>query len=207
MPFLPWSPSIKSDYMIKHFSSIKKLASTPPPSVNFDGTWKNELTSSMTIKVVNGVVTGKYSTGVGAPQPGEEFDIVGFASGDLISFTVNFGVYGSLASWVGQHTVEGGLEVIKTMWLLTKNIPERWTPTFRPLSAEVKKDFPSLLASVFVCVVSVCASKNFREERTSRDSHCPSSLPVCCRVRVFTAAGGLTSSLCDSLAVGASRRD
>src|SRR6266487_4304849 len=80
-----------------------------------------------------------------------------------------------------------------------KAVQMRRTPTFRPLGAEVKKDFPSLLALVFVCAVSVCASKNFREERTSRDRHCPSSLPVFCRVRVFTAARGLTSSFFDPL--------
>ena len=45
----------------------------------------------------------------------------------------------------------------------------RWTPSFRPLGAEIKMDFRGLLSSVFVCVVSVCASKNFRKERTSRD--------------------------------------
>jgi hypothetical protein len=52
---------------------------------------------------------------------------------------------------------------------------------FRPLGAEIKMDFRGLLALVFVCVVSVCASKNFREERTSGAGHCPSSLPVFCR--------------------------
>ena len=55
----------------------------------------------MTIKVTGGKVTGKYRTGVGAPGPTEEFDLVGFASSDQIAFTVNFGKYGSLASWVG----------------------------------------------------------------------------------------------------------
>jgi hypothetical protein len=57
----------------------------------------------------------------------------------------------------------------------------RWTPMFRPLGAEIKMDFRRLLALVFVCVVSVCASKNFREERTSGAGHCSSSLPVFCR--------------------------
>ena len=114
--------------MIQHFSSVKKLASAPPPNVNFEGTWKNELTSDMTIQVVDGRVTGTYRTGVGEPDPAEEFDLVGFASGDQISFTVNFGEYGSLTSWVGQHTVENGTEVIKTMWLLSKNVPDQDEP-------------------------------------------------------------------------------
>ncbi len=110
--------------MIRHFSSISTPASAPAPSVNFDGTWKNELTSDMTIKVTAGKVTGKYRTGVGDPTPAEEFDLVGFAAGDQISFTVNFSKYGSLTSWVGQHTMEGGIGVIKTMWLLSRNVAD-----------------------------------------------------------------------------------
>ena len=77
------------------------------PNVNIDGTWKNELTSHMTIKVTGEQVTGKYRTGVGAPGPTEEFDFVGFASGDQISFTVTLGKYGSLTSWGGPAHYRG----------------------------------------------------------------------------------------------------
>jgi hypothetical protein len=114
--------------MIKHFSSISRPASASTPSVNFDGTWKNELTSDMTVQIAGERVTGKYRTGVGEPGPTEEFDLVGFVSGDQISFTVNFGKYGSLASWVGQLTTEGGSEVIKTIWLLSKNVADQDEP-------------------------------------------------------------------------------
>ena len=58
----------------------------------------------------------------------EEFDLVGFASGDLISFTVDFGKYGSLTSWCGQHTDSGTGAIIKTMWLLAKNVPDELEP-------------------------------------------------------------------------------
>ncbi len=112
--------------MIKHFSSISKTDSTSCP--NFEGTWKNQLSSDMTLTVVDGKVTGKYRTGVGAPTPAEEFELVGFTTCDQISFTVNFGKYGSLTSWVGQHTTDGGKEVIKTMWLLSENVPDSEEP-------------------------------------------------------------------------------
>jgi hypothetical protein len=116
--------------MIRHFSSISTPAAASPPSVNFDGTWKNELKSDMTIQVTAGKVTGKYRTGVGDPTPAEEFDLVGFAAGDQISFTVNFSKYGSLTSWVGQHTIDkNGIEVIMTMWLLSKNVADPDEPT------------------------------------------------------------------------------
>lgn len=111
--------------MIRHFSSIKSGIDAPGPTVNFNGTWRNELHSEMNLKVdANGHVTGKYKTGVGTPTPLEEFDLVGFASGDLLSFTVNFGQYASLTSWSGQHTEENGTEVIKTMWLLARNVKD-----------------------------------------------------------------------------------
>lgn len=51
----------------------------------------------MTLNVTStGNVTGKYSTAVGAPGTTEEFDLVGSVSGDLISFAVDFGKYGTL---------------------------------------------------------------------------------------------------------------
>ena len=111
--------------MLKHFSKISRPAAAPAPTVNFNGTWKNELESEMNLTVdAQGNVSGKYRTGVGAPGPVEEFSLVGFASGDLLSFTVNFGDYGSLTSWAGQHTVESGLEIIKTLWLLARNVKD-----------------------------------------------------------------------------------
>jgi Avidin family len=111
--------------MIRHFSSIKSVIGSSTPTINFNGTWRNELHSEMNLKIdAKGNVTGKYKTGVGTPAPSEEFDLVGFASGDLLSFTVNFGAYGSLTSWSGQHTNEKGTELIKTMWLLARNVKD-----------------------------------------------------------------------------------
>ena len=89
--------------------------------VDFAGVWKNQHGSEMTLKVNNGAVTGEYRTGVGQPPPVEKFPLVGFAAGDLLAFTVNFGKYGSLTAWAGQHTLESGREVIHTMWHLAKN--------------------------------------------------------------------------------------
>ena len=55
----------------------------------------------------------------------------------------------------------------------------RWTPSFRPLSAENKMDSRGLLSwlLLFVCR-SLCASNPFGKERASRAWHCPSSLSV-----------------------------
>jgi hypothetical protein len=116
--------------MIHTLSTIATPIDTPKPAVNFNGVWVNELGSKMDLSVAaEGKVTGIYQTAVGAPGKWEEFELVGFASGDLISFTVNFGKYGSLTSWCGQHTgdPQGGA-LIKTMWILAENVPDPQEP-------------------------------------------------------------------------------
>ena len=53
----------------------------------------------------------------------------------------------------------------------------RWTPTFRPLSAENKMDSRGPLSSLLLFVSrSLCASNPFGKERTSRAWHYPPSL-------------------------------
>lgn len=98
-------------------------------SVDFSGIWHNQHNSEMKLTVANnGMVTGKYQTGVGSPKPSEEFDLIGFVSGDQIAYVVNFGKYGSLTAWVGQHTLVAGAEKVRTLWQLTENIPDADEP-------------------------------------------------------------------------------
>lgn len=54
----------------------------------------------------------------------EEYPLVGFAMGALLCFTVSFGNQGSVISWVGHHIKEGKRPVIKTMWLLAKDVAD-----------------------------------------------------------------------------------
>jgi hypothetical protein len=116
--------------MIHTLSTIATPVGSPQPNVNFNGTWVNELGSIMNLSVAHdGKTTGTYKTAVGSPGSLEEFDLVGFASGDLISFTVNFGKYDSLTSWCGQHTQDAnGGAIIKTMWILAENVPDPQEP-------------------------------------------------------------------------------
>jgi len=101
----------------------------PPPSVDFEGTWENLLGSQMEISVDENKLSGVYRTKVGAPTPSQEFELVGFVSGDLITFTVNFGKFGSLTAWAGQHTeVRSGEFEIRTLWHLTKNTEDSEEP-------------------------------------------------------------------------------
>jgi hypothetical protein len=106
-----------------------QLISAPIPSVDFNGTWKNQLGSEMKIEVLpTGQINGKYKTAVGDPSNLEEFDLTGTVTGDLISFIVNFGKYGSLTAWTGQHTIDNSKEKIVTLWHLAKNFQDSEEP-------------------------------------------------------------------------------
>jgi hypothetical protein len=89
---------------------------------DFAGQWRNQRGSEMGLVVSGASLRGAYRTAVGEPRPGETFDLVGFVNGDLIAFTVDFGAYGCVAAWAGQHTVEEGEERIHTLWYLPRNL-------------------------------------------------------------------------------------
>ena len=109
----------------KHPSSTTgSLAS----DVDFSGPWKNELGSEMTLTQENGNVRGHYRTAVGEASEEEAFALCGFAEGDLIVFCANFGSYGSLTTWAGQHVVENGEEKLLTLWHLARNLVENHEP-------------------------------------------------------------------------------
>jgi hypothetical protein len=93
--------------------------------VDFSGHWRNQRGSSLELEVDDrGRVSGTFSTAVGVPSPAETFALCGFAQGDLIAFSVGFGVHESVTAWAGQHTIAGGRERIETLWHLARNIAD-----------------------------------------------------------------------------------
>jgi len=103
------------------------LASRPQAraKVDFSGGWRNERGSRLELSVdERGRVGGTFRTAVGTPFPDETFPVCGFVTGDLIAFSVSFGVHESVTAWAGQHTVAGGRERIETLWHLARNIPD-----------------------------------------------------------------------------------
>ncbi len=112
-------------------AALKSAQSVPTAAPNFGGVWINELGSEMTLTVtgdhIGGTYTSKVSGGGGSTPPRP---LVGFKNGDLIAFVVNWGSpYSSLTAWVGQHTIENGAEVIKTLWHLTQNVADADEPS------------------------------------------------------------------------------
>ncbi len=89
-------------------------------AARFEGTWKNELGSTMTLTVSDSKVTGTYQSAVsgdGAPVVG---DLQGWIAGAVISFVVKWDA--STTAWVGHHVLEDGTESIETLWQLATKL-------------------------------------------------------------------------------------
>ena len=104
-------------------------ASTASAKVDFSGHWSNQRGSSIDLAVdERGRVSGTFRTAVGVPSPEERFPLCGFVQGDLIAFSVSFGLHESVTAWAGQHTVVAGRERIETLWHLARNIADEDEP-------------------------------------------------------------------------------
>jgi hypothetical protein len=109
-----------------HEVALETAAMTPaaPPAPNFNGRWRNQMSSFMDLVVSNSTVTGTYnsssSTGGGTVQGA----VTGVTVGDLIAFTVLWTQSGSITSWTGQLIEEGGAPKLRTLWHLITNIPD-----------------------------------------------------------------------------------
>lgn len=102
---------------------------SPAPSVDFSGKWFNQRGSEMELVVDGSLVTGVYKTKVGSPDDKDLFYLVGFATDDIISFTVNFGAFSTLTSWAGQLAKEGNEpEIIHTTFVAAIDISESEEP-------------------------------------------------------------------------------
>lgn len=100
------------------------------PTPDLTGKWRNQHGSELDLVPQAGEkLSGVFRSGVGAVDPGQAFQVEGFQSGDLVTFCISFGSYG-VAAWVGQHTVEAGLERLSTLWHLAENIVEEYEPTW-----------------------------------------------------------------------------
>jgi len=110
---------------MQHESALKRTAKTNPaaPAVNFTGKWHNQLTSTVDISVQGSSVTGDYESAVSGTGTTIKGKLVGYVNGDLIAFTVNWPT-AAITAWVGQLTVENGVDTIKTLWQMTKNVED-----------------------------------------------------------------------------------
>ena len=91
---------------------------------NFNGTWKNQNKSTLELKEVGGIISGRFESGVGDDGQVVWIDVSGRVLDDVITFNALYQKYGTVVSWVGQMTKESATDVIKTHWLHATNIPD-----------------------------------------------------------------------------------
>ena len=125
-------------------------------NANLSGIWHNQHGSEVELAVAaDGRITGKFRSSTGLAKGAHECDLVGFASGDLVSFCADFGEFDSLTAWVGHLVVDSDEQKIETQWQMTVALPTRssgevWKGTwvgsdvFRPGRGSIEKKPPKL---------------------------------------------------------------
>jgi hypothetical protein len=112
---------LDSPFMLR----VCKFRETGPyMAVDFTGTWKNQLDSTLELKVTGGIITGRFELGVGDDGSTLWIQISGRVLDDLITFNAVYERYGTVISWVGQHTEQSGVGKIKTHWIHATNVTD-----------------------------------------------------------------------------------
>lgn len=93
-------------------------------AVDFSGTWKNQLGSTLELLIVDKIVSGRFESGVGDDGKTVWVQISGRVLDDIITFNAAYEKYGTLVAWVGQHTVDNGIGKIKTLWVHATNVED-----------------------------------------------------------------------------------
>ncbi len=93
--------------------------------LDFSGDWKNELLSKMHLKQAGSSLSGSYTSYKnGAGEIAATGDLVGWASGKLIAFSVNWKGLNSITAWVGQFVEDQDGPRLETLWQMTKTVPD-----------------------------------------------------------------------------------
>lgn len=97
-------------------------------TVNFAGTWTNDLGSQMVLVQTGDALSGSYESAVssgGTPATGT---LTGYVDGDLIAFIVHWDQFQAITSWVGQLAPNAPTETIKTLWQMANQVDagEEW---------------------------------------------------------------------------------
>lgn len=91
-------------------------------TVDFSGTWRNELGSTMTLSQNSDQLDGTYESRVSSGGGTTQGDLRGYCDGDLIAFSVHWRDYQAITSWVGQVAADG--VTIRALWQMTKQVDE-----------------------------------------------------------------------------------
>jgi hypothetical protein len=79
----------------------------------------------MTLHVSGNEISGYYRSAIGEAEGEGDFPLRGFVSGDLISYTVNFGQFATLVSWVGQFAPDDHSKAaLRTVFVAAVNVED-----------------------------------------------------------------------------------
>ena len=98
-------------------------------TVNFAGTWKNELGSTMTLVQTGDTLSGEYESAVSSGGTTTGGDLQGYVDGDLIAFIVHWRDFEAITAWAGQLKPDTSPDTIDTLWQMTKQVAvgEEWS--------------------------------------------------------------------------------
>ncbi|MEL7232768.1 MAG: avidin/streptavidin family protein, partial [Pseudomonadota bacterium] len=94
-----------------------------------------------------GHITGYYCSELGRVDPDSCHPLTGWIVGDVVGFSVRFDPPGSITSWSGQISEDAEGPYLRTLWNLSRNVPDPEEPdrlwesvisgyaVFRPVAA------------------------------------------------------------------------
>jgi Avidin family len=93
------------------------------------GIWYNQHGSRLELEVSEGALSGSFTSTVGFRRTkGESAKVLGFRSGNLVSFVANFEPHGSLTAWAGHVIGDGPESAMELQWQMTVALPGRESP-------------------------------------------------------------------------------
>jgi hypothetical protein len=113
---------------MKHENALALAPKRLATHVSFAGKWRNELKSTMTLRLKGKVVTGKFRSYVSSEKKPVSGSISGYVNGYTIAFVVTWPMP-SITAWVGQMVLKRKKEVIETLWQLTSEVENPGDPT------------------------------------------------------------------------------
>ena len=106
-----------------HLEQSLKYANAGTGSlIDFSGSWKNELKSTMHLTQNGSSLSGTYESMVSSSDSSTTGDLLGYVDGDLISFVVHWRDFQAITAWVGQCEPNTDNKKISTLWQMTKQV-------------------------------------------------------------------------------------
>jgi hypothetical protein len=102
--------------------SLARARAGTGSTVDFSGSWVNELGSTADLTQSAGVLSGTYESAVSSDGTKTKGDLQGFVDGDLISFVVHWRDFQAITAWVGQLDPNATVGTINTLWQMTKAV-------------------------------------------------------------------------------------